>query len=207
MSIISSILDALRKRGSKTQKSALARQDEFIANKTVLERSRRRVRGPSGPIEGFVATVEPIEEKLDFPAPDVAAAIGDNAHRIGEFMAHFGLATQPEVSPEDLDRAFTAWLRSGGTREYPREAAIEILGAAFGNYCIRKLNMRWVVVTDADGVALAVDGIHRKFRSFPYHSVAKRIDDKECDFFVGVYALIDDMSKDAIPRPTASSDL
>ena len=200
MGVVTHILDAFRRWGSPTQRSALSRQDEYVANKTVLERRRTTVPGPLGPVEGFVATIAPFEESVSTLSHDELVPILGNAESAIEFVATFASALEQQLTLNDMDSAFSAWIAATDQRGYTAEAVIELLGAAFGNYCVERLNMRWVQVSDADGTALAVDGIRNVFRCYPYHSISKRLAAGETGFFVGVFALLEDMAREAVAR-------
>ena len=54
MSVVSSIIDALRRIGKPTEKSAIQRQDRQLQEKTVLERQRQIIRDPSGDAQVFL---------------------------------------------------------------------------------------------------------------------------------------------------------
>jgi len=179
MGVLIDMIEALRRLGSVAQKAALRRQDKYLENKTVI--NRRREGG------SFVATVAPIPETVVPLSDEELRPILANAELIGQFLSAFGAGRQP-WSLEDLDLAFAAWSQAGDRRGYSNEAVIEITGAAYGQYCIERLDMRWVKVTDADGTAVALQGTKKDFRAFPYHSVSKRIDDSEMSFFGTIYA-------------------
>jgi hypothetical protein len=52
--------------------------------------------------------------------------------------------------------------------------------------------MEWVHVTDEYGTDLAVRARKYEVTSFPFSSVAKRIQNKQYDFMVGVYYAVQD---------------
>jgi hypothetical protein len=206
MKFISNIIDALRRRGTATQRSALARQDEHVSDHTVLERSRKIVRTSEGNVEGFVATIAPYEEVVTPLTADELAPILDHARLAIDFVAKYAGLREPEISIATLDAAFTAWSNDGDRDEDPDEAVIELLGACFGEFCNQRLGMQWVKITDKQGTCIAIDGIAYQFRGFPYHSVSKRIEAREVGFFHGVYTLMQDMARESTPRdssPTA----
>src|SRR5690606_34275573 len=155
------ILDALLRRGSSTQRSALKRQEEYTANKIVVSRERRVIRGPSGTTEGFVATIEPISESVTTLDSHDLAAILANASLATRFIQQFTDSADMPPSLVAIDAAFSAWLQSDDRHGYTDDAVVELLGAAFGEYCVRALNMRWIRIEDQDGTAVAIDGIER----------------------------------------------
>jgi hypothetical protein len=84
----------------------------------------------------------------------------------------------------------TALTRQDAQLGFTDEAVIELLGAMFGHYCVGRLNMRWVKLSDADGSTLAIEGVDLEFRGFPFQTISKRIADSEYGFFVPVFALM-----------------
>jgi hypothetical protein len=63
--------------------------------------------------------------------------------------------------------------------------------------------MRWIKLSDTDGTTLAVDGVDREFRGFPFHTVSKRIADSEHGFFAPVFALMASNANEATVRREA----
>lgn len=190
MGVITNIIDALRRRGHPTQKSALKRQDEFLDGQQVTHRWREHLDGPGGPVEAFRATIEPVEESVVVLSDAEVQSITENVTFGLTLLRAFGVAAGEDWALPNLDAAFEAWQRAPDKRGYTNEAVTELLGAMFGHHCTVQLNMRWITVTDAQGTSLAVEGVEREFRGYPYHTVAKRITDRECGFFVPVYALL-----------------
>ena len=62
-----------------------------------------------------------------------------------------------------------------------------MLGAFLGNKLVKDFDMEWVVVTDMYGTDFAVRGKKVEVMSFPFSSVAKRIESHQFDFMNGVY--------------------
>lgn len=201
MSKITNIIDALRRKGKPTEKSALARQDEQLEGREILDRRRERIQDPLGTSESFVAKVAPIEESIrPLLDPDLSS-VRNNAALVRTFFDAFGIDAGPDWTLEHLESAFSAWLQSGDEHGYSDAAVIEILGAAFGEYCIRNLDLEWVVVNDASGSAVALRGTKRDVRAFPFHAVAKRIAAHEHGFFIPVYISIKHMLENPDYRP------
>jgi hypothetical protein len=92
---------------------------------------------------------------------------------------------------DDLDAAFASWAAAADRRGYDDEAIVQILGAAFGQYCARTLDMKWVIIDDQDGSAAALRGASKDYRAFPFHSIWKRIHDGEQGFFKPIYISIE----------------
>jgi Domain of unknown function (DUF3806) len=203
MGVVTNILDALRRVGSPTQKSALARQDEQLRGKAVLSRSRVTSRNEAGTAEVFVAKIKWTPETVEVLLDDDVAIITENAARVGLFLRAFG-SNGTGWTLTDLDEAFTSWMTSTDKLGYTDEAVTEILGAAYGQHCIDTLQMRWVKVTDSDGVALAVQGVEKDFRAYSYHSVSKRISARENGFFQSIYISLVSSSKEDADVPNAT---
>ena len=73
----------------------------------------------------------------------------------------------------------------------------------FGEYCVRHLDMRWIKLADQDGTTLAIEGVEKSFRGFPFQSITKRINDSECGFFRPLFSLLRQHSIDAPSRSGA----
>jgi hypothetical protein len=193
---VANIIDALRRIGRSTERSALKRQDDQLEGKEVLSRRRQRLKDPEG-IEQFVATIEPVEEAVVPLSVDELRPIMENAALSSAFLTTFMESSGSVLDPENLDAAFQSWLEADDRFGYTNEAVTEILGAAFGQYCADRLNMRWVRFIDKDGEVLGLQGIERDFRGFPYHSISKRITDSEYGFFVPVFVSLRNAFDDA----------
>jgi hypothetical protein len=97
-------------------------------------------------------------------------------------------AAEP-LSVGALDRAFAEWLSAGATDPSQITAAINAVGAAFGQFLIQGLGLRWVMVSDANGTEAAVHGLPGKgdVLIFPQSLVAKRYEKREMYFLVRSY--------------------
>jgi hypothetical protein len=191
---ISNIIEALRRVGKPTQKSALRRQDEQLQGKEVLGRRRVVTRSKLGTAETFVATTAPVPETV-IPMTDIELVpVLENASAVGKFLKCFLSRDIEKWTLDDLDCAFQTWSSSSNKRGYTNEAVVEITGAAFGQFCVENLNMRWVKVCDARGTDLAVQGVKKSVRAYPFSSVSKRITDSEYGFFKPVHISIESAS-------------
>jgi hypothetical protein len=187
MGVVTSIIEAIRRIGSSSQRSALKRQDEFHSNKSVLGR-RVEVNSSDGKgRQSFVATIDPVPEALRAFEPSELGAIEENAAQVPILSRRYLGKDLVNPTPDELDAIFAAWAHSPERNATSDEEIVQILGAAFGKHCIAALDMRWVVVTDSDGSAAAIQGVARDFRGFPFHSIWKRIRDNEQDFFVPIF--------------------
>lgn len=132
MALITNIIDAIRRIGSATQRSALKRQDKYLSNKIVTDRRRETARSSSGRTECFVATMEPVPEAIRPFDEEELQAIEENGALLPELFRVFS-GHSPEVwGPGDLDAAFGSWAGAADHSGYDAEAIVQILGAAFG---------------------------------------------------------------------------
>ena len=202
MGIVSNIIDALRRIGTPTQRSALKRLDASIEGKEVLGFERLRVPADGGQTDAFVATTLPTEEVVVILSGDEVRPIEENAQYGLEFLAAFGVSKGADWDVEDLDQAFAAWQAASDKGPYTDQYVVEVLGAMFGEYCAARLDMRWIKLTDRDGTTLAIEGIAKEFRGFPYQTIEKRIRDAEHGFFLPVFNLLRHNSTEGRDRGT-----
>jgi len=195
MSVVTSIIDALRKFGSATQRSAIRRQDEQLQGRTVAERRRDIARSELGQAEVIIATTAPEVETVTSLEESELEQIAKNASLVNAFAEIFLGHGLRDNFLEDLDRAFSIWSEASDRRGYQSEEVIEIAGAAFGMFCVDTLNMQWVRITDQYGDALALQGSLKDFRGYPYHSISKRIEMGEHGFFKSIYISLQDVSQ------------
>jgi len=200
MGVVTNIIDALRRIGSATQKAALRRQDAQLVGKEVLERRQVNIDGQFGRAHAIIATTAPMEEAVMILSEDEVRPINENVEFGGNFLDAFGVPGHGNWTLTDLDAAFKAWLLAPDKQGFTDEAVMELLGAMFGHYCVVNLNMRWIKLSDADGTTLAVEGVDREFRGFPFQTISKRIADSEYGFFVPVFALMARNSDEADVR-------
>jgi hypothetical protein len=195
MAIISNIIDALRKFGDATQKTALRRQDEQLRGKRVIDRRRHVARSELGHSSTFVATTKAEPETIVPLTEEEVAPILENAALADGFVVAFlGKDVQGQLL-DNLDGAFEAWMQASDRKGYTDEAVIEILGAAFGAFCAQSLDMRWIRLTDDYGTAIAIQGRSKDFRGFPYQAISKRIPSREYGFFKPIYISLQDASR------------
>lgn len=195
MGIVTTIIDALRRVGSPTEKTAIERQDDQLEGKRIIGRRRHVARSELGQASVFVATTEPEPETVVPLSVEELVPILQNAESVHSFLSAFLGRTASEQFLDDLDDAFGAWSEASDKKGYTDEAVIEIVGAAFGRFCAENLGMRWIRVSDADGTAIAVQGLSKDFRGFPYHAISKRIPSGEYGFFKPIYISLQDAAK------------
>jgi hypothetical protein len=144
-------------------------------------------RSNDGPSQKFVATIEPVPETLRPFDESEMRAIVENAAQVSILSRRYLAKIFERPTPEDLDAIFSAWAHSPERNSTSNEEIVGILGAAFGQHCVVALDMKWVIVTDHAGSAAAIQGVRTDFRGFPFHSIWKRINDNEQDFFVPIF--------------------
>ena len=195
MGVVTNIIDAVRRFGGATQKTAIQRQDEQLVGRRVTERRMQVSRSELGKSESFVATHEPVPETVVPLTEEDLAPILENAALFNDFVAAF--TQQPTTAGflAKLDTAFGAWIQETDKKGYSDDAVLEIAGAAFGKFCADSLNMRWVRVTDSSGTAIAVQGRYKDFRGFPYAAISKRIPVGEYGFFTPIYISLQDAAE------------
>lgn len=195
MGIVTTVIDALRRFGSPTQKTAIERQDEQLKGKRIIDRRRHVARSELGQTSTFVSTTEPEPETVVPLSDEELAPILENAELVRSFLDAFLGRGTSEQFLDDLDEAFAAWSGASEKKDYTNEAVVEIVGAAFGAFCAETLGMRWIRLTDADGTAIAIQGLTKDFRGFPYHAISKRIPSGEYGFFKPIYISLQDAAK------------
>ncbi len=189
MAAFSYIVDALRRIGSQSEKSALRRQDRQLEGHTVLERSRATAIFGDETAIGFNAVIEPTPEEVSILQGEAHSGIVKNASLADGFFDAFGIDSDADLL-DRLDWGFEEWTLATDRLGYSGQAVVEILGACFGEHCIDSLGMRWIVVIDDYGTSLAIDGIDSEFRGYPYVSIQKRIETGEHSFFRGIYIFL-----------------
>jgi hypothetical protein len=200
---VTRIIQALRRPGTPSQRNALRRQDEYLEGREVSEHSLASVDTPQGKVQSFRATVDAVDETVTAVDAQQQLELVELAAEAQEFLAEFGDdAAADELAR--LDAAFAAWLHADDRLGYGEEDVVLMLGARFGAHCAEGLKMRWVLVEDAGGTAMALDGVEREFRAYRFHSIRKRIADHEHDYFRAVHAMLAEMSRSA--RLVGSTD-
>ena len=200
MGIVSNIIDALRRIGKPTERNAIARQDRQLEGKEVLERDRKIIRDLEGDVQVFVAKTKPLPETVHILTDEEVRPLHENVAYGVKFLETFDAYNGTDWTLDNLDAAFASWLNAPDRRGYSDGAVMELLGAMFGHYCNSQLNMHWIKLTDDDGTTLAVDGVLKEFRAFPYQIISKRIADSEYGFFKPVFSVIKHNEAEASTR-------
>src|SRR5262245_27515514 len=90
VAIISNIIDAVRKFGRSTQRTALRRLDHGLEGRQVLGIEQRTVRDSSGTTSMFVGTTAPVPEKVEILSPEQVAPIVETAQYGLNFLRAYG---------------------------------------------------------------------------------------------------------------------
>jgi hypothetical protein len=149
------------------------------------ERRTKTVDTPDGSITTNTTTVEPVPQKIEVANPKDTQAFDAYASQGNRFVSTY-LPRVTNPSLKDFDEAFRLW-QVEKKRRYTAQQVIEILGAYLGNKLIVDFQMEWVVVKDEYGTDFAVRAKKYEVLSFPFSSVAKRIENNQYDFMAGVY--------------------
>ena len=199
--LLDSIVTALRDRLNAWRlagaRSAIQRQEQYLEDKGATNRRWKTLDTPEGAVTARVATHGPVDESVGQLPDDALAGIKENAALATAFVhAHLRRFDAPTWSLQDLDDAFANWSQHGDKEYSTAEAVEQIVGSAFGEFCVRALGMRWVLVTDAYGTAAAVEARPQDLgagtlRSFPFAAVNKRITAGEAQFVVPIYRHIE----------------
>ena len=184
--------------------SALARQEQFLAGRSVVDRGREVHEDTSGSVVALVATVEPYYERVEPLSAEDEDGFSRNAEIAVTFAEHFGERTSTAaMTPADLDHAFAVWLVAADNLGYTNEATVAVLGSAFGSYCVDTLHMSWAQVKEAESVSFAVVANGGDVRAYPFDMIAKRLQTRETGFFASVYLVLKNRIAEASLRGDA----
>jgi hypothetical protein len=183
--------------------SAAARQEAFLAGRTVADRSKEVHEDSSNSVVALVATIEPyIEEVVPLSADD-EQGFSQNAEIAISFVELFKeTPSNDPLAPEVLDQAFAGWLAATDTHGFSPEATVAVLGSAFGRYCAETLRMQWAQIQEGESISFAVIAKECDVRVYPFDMIAKRLATRETGFFANVYLVL----KNRISEATARGD-
>jgi hypothetical protein len=153
------------------------------------------IQTPSGEVtfkEGAIPNQKNFNDTVTELTPEERAAIERDHKRIPSFIAAFVPAADRTGDVlEDLDTAFTAWLKAGKRDSFTANDVTRIVGCALGTHAIEHLGVRWARVTDTHGSDIALVAEHPITRSFPFTSVQYRIEDNKTDFIVALFRTLE----------------
>jgi hypothetical protein len=158
-------------RGAEDQRSEPARVDPSITR--IVESI------PEGQVHQKVGSVSDAE--CDWIARHVDAA--------RQALVGQGIEPTGRLTPKALD-ALWAWLIDGELED--PNAAINLVGLAFGQLLVDELQLSWAVLTDENGTEIAVRD-ESNFTVFPTNFVAKRYRARETGFIASAHRSIADI--------------
>ncbi len=144
---------------------------------------------PTGTVSLTSTEVTPVPQQIVLLGAGKLHQIHELDEAAMQLLAEYRPGANPSL--KSYDEAFRLWQRDE-SRQFSTDDVVERLGAYLGNRLANDFDMEWVEVTDEYGTDLAVRS--RKFEviSFPLSSVAKRIQNNQYDFMVGVYYAVQD---------------
>jgi hypothetical protein len=155
---------------------------------TAKESETKTFQTQEGPVTATSTTVEAVPQGILLASAKHVAEISALSFKANVFARTY-LPGVSNPSLKDLDDAFLLWQREM-KRPYTEQQVIEMLGAHLGSRLVAELDMEWVVVTDQYGTDFAVRARKYEVVSFPFSSVAKRIERGQYEFMAGVYRTV-----------------
>ena len=107
-----------------------------------------------------------------------------------------GVSKAELPSPEELDRAFTAWWPNHDPPE--ANAIVNCLGIAMGQHIVDRTGLGWVIASDKYGTELAIYGLPGRgdVLLYPQNLVAKRYETGGAPFVADlINKLCDDIAR------------
>ena len=175
---------------NSTEASALARLWKSLTGRKISEHRREVHEDESHSAVALVATVTEYPETVEVLSAEDRDGFARNAEIARSFASAFVIVDSNELTPDSLDQAFRRWLEAADKQGYSNEAAVAVLGAAFGKYCSDSLGMNWIQVTEGSCTTFAIRGSDCDVRAYPYDMIAKRLPNNEFGFFANVYLVL-----------------
>lgn len=107
-----------------------------------------------------------------------------------QFRSRYASPKAAPLHPAELDILFVRWLGDDSTDKPTSDQTAQALGAAFGDFICRTLDMHWELITDEFGNAWAIAKPKSTLKAFPIESVRKRIESRDPNFFIPVFQTI-----------------
>ena len=149
---------------------------------------KERVHPDDGKFEGGLRELSPAE----------IGRLQQSARDASDFIARYVPSAQRQTDQlENLDTAFAAWLNSVDPMKESPDEVESVVGAAFGQYCIERLPVRWAVASDPRGTEFVLVGENPPSRSYPFAAVRYRIEDRKTDFIGALYEALVHIRKQA----------
>lgn len=196
ISILSFLIGLFSGKAYSQSDPAKERFEEYTKGLNITEKKEESFNSNGVVVKSYAAKVE--DQKIS--EIDVSGDQIDEIQRAisyaPKFVEMYAGYTNQEISPKILDTAFSNWRANKQNSPFDDESAIFIVGATFGEYCSRHLNMKWVVVDDAFGQDLAVRFKKKAVYVYPFSIVEKRIDTPESGFLYLAFLQFEHISKD-----------
>lgn len=119
---------------------------------------------------------EPYSPEVRDLEPDQLKFVRDQTQLAKAFIAKY---TEHELKDvldlENMDDVIESWKNADINSRESTESVIDMLGAAFGQSLVEKLNLEWQLFADKQGTDIAV--IHKQYfiYGFPFSSVEKAV--------------------------------
>lgn len=184
--VVSATVLAERQQGPRVLE--LLAQMPTIVESIVLRSYRKTISTPIGLAEATVTVEDPSPQAIRDFTGEERTWLETRLERARELIdRHGGHEFDDPLDPRELDRVFTHWLQANPEKRVSGDELAEALGAAFGEYCVRVLGMRWVVVTDEYGASRAIRHEAGETMAFPIDSVLKRIESGQTNFLLVIF--------------------
>lgn len=154
------------------------------------QQQTKQISTPDGTVSVNSQTVTPVPQQVTPVAASKLRQLNELDKAAASFLATY--LPDADQSLKAYDEAFHAWQKDK-THRYSEEDVIERLGAYLGNKLVADFDMEWVEVSDEYGTDLAVRARKYEVISYPFSSVAKRVQNNQYDFMVGVYYAVQDV--------------
>jgi len=125
------------------------------------------------------------DQKIEQPNRDELEWIADNLAIGKKIVAVY--ADGSELDLDSLDRAVVAWASRKESDRVEANDLVNALGIAFGHIVGEALGLKWAVVSDENGVDIALHGSPGNILVFPTASIAKRIARADVPLFRHLY--------------------
>ena len=195
VSILTFLMSFLSGKSYSQPDPAKQRFDEYTKGLNITEKKQESFESPEGVVRSYSAIAKDKEiGELPVSAEQIAEInrAVSYAPKFAEMYAGF---TGDVITPNVLDVAFKNWKEKRSNSPFDEESVIFVVGAAFGEYCNKHLNMKWVVVDDEFGQELAIRFVEKVVYGYPFSTVEKRINTSESGFLVLTFHQLDHSSK------------
>jgi hypothetical protein len=153
------------------------------------QQESKTIRTPEGAVSMTSKMVSPVLQEVVLLKAEKLEKIVELNKAAIQFLSAYNPGATPSL--KTYDEAFRLWQRDHAS-PFSVDDVVERLGAYLGSRLAKDFDMEWVHVTDEYGTDLAVRARKYEVTSFPFSSVAKRIQNKQYDFMVGVYYAVQD---------------